>query len=833
MLSSHRRVGALALRLLMVLCIVLAVAGLAVRLPENRQAAVFVADLSASDSRATATMNRFIDRSLRQRQGDALAGVVTVGRQALVDSPVTSLNRFSGFQTRVDPNATNLEDGLLLGHTLLPDTYRHRVVLLTDGRQTTGDALSAARSLRKSDVRVDVAPVTAASRPDVSIRSVRLPARLRVRETVPLRVSVGSSVSTAVRVTVARDGHPIASRTVRLTPGDRWLTFDQPPAPSGFHAYSVRVQGPQDADPRNDTGSGFTVVEGAQRVLVVAGVPAEARNVVASLRASGFRVDIKSPFTIHPTLDSLRPYASVTVVDTPAEVLGQRLMSVLVPYVRDLGRGLVVVGGEAAYGVGGYSGTPLERLLPVSMGLPRRSDVPTVAVVLVIEDLETDRNVEVSKEAGKALISVLSPQDQVAVNDTPDFAPTPWAVRLRYVTDKPAINRAIDDMTPGDPDDYMQYLRSAAGVLQSVHAAVKHIVFLGDGDASDARHVGAVQQIRLSGITVSTVATDDAFGMGDPGAMRLIAQAGGGRYYRAHDVARVPQIFLREAHAISRSGIISGTFLPRAVSSSPLLHGLTTFPPLDGYVLTRIKPTGESVLESPKHDPVLAQWQFGLGRTVAWTSDSSGRWSSSWLRSSSTKAFWVNLVSWSLPVPTAGPLGLVTRTQPSQATVLAQIPTSLGIPRDVVARITDPRGRSESVSLQPYAPERYRLSFATPVDGAYRIRVRAQGSGGTLSDETGAVATYPAEYRDIGVDLSFLRTLARAGGGNVITNPREVWASEAPVIYAPRSLDTLLWLLALLLLPADVAIRRLALRRRDLGLLGQILGRGQRVGGKV
>src|SRR5437660_4777948 len=55
------------------------------------------------------------------------------------------------------------------------------------------------------------------------------------------------------------------------------------------------------------------------------------------------------------------------------------------------------------------------------------------------------------------------------------------------------------------------------------------------------------------------------------------------------------------------------------------------------------------VLISHKDDPVLAVWQYGLGRVAAWTSDALGLWTANWLRWSNAARWWANLVTWTLP----------------------------------------------------------------------------------------------------------------------------------------------------------------------------------------
>ncbi|MBV9281669.1 MAG: hypothetical protein JOZ41_16435, partial [Chloroflexi bacterium] len=457
-LGRRRRIGSLATRLTLIALIVLALADLQLRLPQSRQAVVFVADLSASDEGARSGMQSLIDAALRSRPDGNLAGVVVTGREAQVELPVSALNGFDGFQEAVDPNYTNLEGGEELAGAIMPNGYRRRVVLLSDGQQNVGDALSAARLLRSEGTRVDVVPIPVPGGPDVLVDRVDVPAQLRPRETFTLGVSLRSNVATSTRLDVYRDNALILSRQEKVYPGDNPLSFPQGALAPGFHSYKVQITPALDVQPNNNVGSAFTSVQGPPRVLVIAADPRAAVNVVASLRTTGITATVQQPVQVVPTLGYLQRYAGIVIVDTAADVLGPDLMAQFVPYVRDLGHGLVVIGGQESYGMGGYGHTPLEEALPVRMDLPKRKDLPSAAVVLIIESLEADWQVNISKEAGKGIVQLLTPQDQIAVNDTPFDSTSGWAVTLQHATNKRAIDGAIDAMSPGDPMSYAPYL---------------------------------------------------------------------------------------------------------------------------------------------------------------------------------------------------------------------------------------------------------------------------------------------------------------------------------------------------------------------------------------
>ncbi len=835
-LSRARLRLALAPRLVILGALVLVLAGATWRRPETRQATVFVADLSASMGGLPDRETAFIARALRARRPDDAAAVVAVGAGALVEQPVAVLAGFDGFQSVVDRGATNLEAGLNLAGALFPTGYRKRVVLLTDGRQNTGDILQAARLLRAEGTRLDVVPLAPNAGPEALVTGVDAPTTLRRDERGTLKVDLRSTVAQAATLQMSADGRLLRSLRVALPAGDTTVSTTLPVLGPGYHSLRAVLEPTADTVAENDEGAALVHVRGAARVLVAEGAPGEGDIVAAALRARGMDVTREAAGLVQPSTAYLSGFDAVTLVDVPALDLDPALLdpqgSPLAAYV-DGGGGLVVVGGPASYGVGGYAGTALESVLPVSMKLPRRKDTPSVAVALIVEDLETPSNVNISKAAGEGVVKLLTPADRVEVNDAngTDQPNGGWAVPLQYVTNKAAINAAIEAMRPADPMSYKPALQAAFNTLRRSGARIKHIILLGDGDAEDA-YAPLVTAIRKAGVTVSTVATGAANGgFADYVTMQNIARWGGGRYYQSDNVAAIPQIFLKETKAIARTGIVEEHFVPDVLSASPILDGLPAAP-LDGYVATTPKPLGQVVLTHvTRHgvDPVLAQWQYGLGRVVAWTSDARGRWTTALIRAAAGNRLWSNMVQWVLPPESSPNLSVAS----SIAGGLAHLTvTTNGLPLDAAAQahVDGPAGPS-IVALPPTAPGRYEGDVPATTPGAYPVTIQALVHGrARASLRTGLVVPYAPEYRATGLDAPLLAAAAAAGGGTALRDPAASFADNLRDVSAPRPLTTSLLLLALLLLPLDVAARRLLVGREDVRTLLAALAR-RRAGG--
>lgn len=298
--------------------------------------------------------------------------------------------------------------------------------------------------------------------------------------------------------------------------------------------------------------------------------------------------------------------------------------------------------------------------------------------------------------------------------------------------------------------------------------------------------------------------------------MADIARWGHGKYYPADNVSKIPQIFLKVARTVAHSGLIEGSFFPQEDAPSPILAGINAVPALGGYAITSPKPLATIVLASSKSDPILAQWQYGAGRAVAWTSDSQGRWTANWLANRQTSRIWASMVNWVLPAPQSSGLSLTTSQAAGSATIGVDLQNSTPYSA-ITARVVGPQGAS-TVTLQPTTPTHFEAQLPTGATGAYLVRVAAKEAGPHAPIRNisgGLVVPYPPDFRDSGLDIAALQEIAAAGGGSVLSRTADAFAENLQSVDTPTSLQWPLLLLALLLLPFDVAARRLVLTRED------------------
>ncbi|MDY6877227.1 MAG: VWA domain-containing protein [Chloroflexota bacterium] len=828
---------ALALRGLIALLIVLSLAGVQSVHGGDELAVVFLVDVSDSvlepeRERALA----FVEQSLATMGPDDRAALVIFGADALVERPMMSGGELGDIASIPRTHQTDLEGAIRAGMALFPSGAARRLVILSDGCPTLGEDEQAVRLARAQGVQVDVVPLaspllaggTEGGRVEAWLSELAAPDRLHQGEEFTLSVTARSMAGMEAMLTVLAGEKVVAREQVYLNPGPNTFAVPLAAGEPGFTPFRVYLAPAADVYPQNNALSAFTMIEGPPRVLVVA--PSGEGNggtyLQAALRSAGLDVRESSPGALGSDPASLAGYAAIVLVDTPAQSLSPRAQSALQSYVRDLGGGLVAVGGPHAYGVGGWYNTPLEQTLPVEMTLHDPERFPPMSIVVVIDKSGSmtaqEGGVQKIRLAGEAaarvaeLITDLDDITIIAFDDRPVdvIGPLPGSQREEVVAQ-------VTRLQAGGGGIYVrESLQEALGYLADSAKAVRHIILLADG--SDAEHQQGVrelveEQIAGQNITLSAV----AIGAGqDLRFLEEIATLGGGRYHFTDRAASLPVIFAEETQLAKRSYVVEEPFYPRQTSPSPILTGIETVPQLAGYVATTPKPAARMILSTHQDDPLLAVWQYGLGRALAWTSDATGRWAQRWVGWDGFPRFWAQAVRWTVVERADVPVEVTVTLEGEEARVTVDaVDESGGFVNglDVSLSLVGPEGEPARVELAQAAPGRYEGTFLPQAEGAYLMRLTGALAGEeAVALTTGWVMGYSPEYASLVGDPAYMARLAELGGGAVLEEPSEAFAHDLVGAGVRRDLWPYLLGLAAFLLPFDVGVRRLALGRRDL-----------------
>jgi hypothetical protein len=453
------------------------------------------------------------------------------------------------------------------------------------------------------------------------------------------------------------------------------------------------------------------------------------------------------------------------------------------------------------------------------MEVKQKIEIPSLAVVLSIDRsgsmaMTTDEKVtklDIAKEASHLVVDLLDERNEVGVMswDT-EFI---WDAPLKPARDKQGIHHAISTIKAGGGTDGYPALKEAYQVLFDRPALLKHVIFLSDGQMTRGDFSGLLRRMAKDKITVSTVAIGkDA----DVPLMVDVAKWGRGRFYYTEDDSTIPRIFTLETQLASKASLVEQPF--KATVASPAHEAIQEIdwkeaPPLGGYVATSMKSNADLVLMTHQEDPLLATWRYGLGRSVAFTSDAKAKWGVLWVRWGGFNKFWSQVTRWALRTGTrSDTVATVSRSDNvGEVLVDAIDPKGEFINfLDSQVGVVSPDKTRTVVDLEQIGPGRYRGRFPASQEGVYLVGMAQRRADQMVGSQlAGLVVPYGQEFRDLGVDETFLRELSELTGGGMLSDPKDAFLQNRHK--SRLSVDIWPWLVglvAVLLIP-EVALRRI------------------------
>lgn len=818
-LAPWRRWTSGVVRVLVALLLVGAIAGAQWLRPLEGMNVFYLLDRSDSvPSSQQEGARDYVNKSFGHKKELDKAGVLVFGSDAGLEfspNPVVDLQKVLAV---VGTERTDIAGAIRLATAAFPETGQKRIVLISDGNENLGDAIGAVQSAQPLGVTVDVVPVGASRGQDVAVQKLSLPNNLKKGQTFDVKIFAQADRPQTAKVRLYRNDEFLDTAEVQLSAGKNLFSFPQTLDQPGFYSYDIQVEGQYDLLPQNNRAVNFTYVRGDPTILVVTHDVEGDRQLAQALQQSRLEVKLADLSGFPSSLAEMQTYDAIFLSNIAAGDLGTDQMRLLESAVRDFGVGLVCIGGDQSFAAGGYRNTPLATVLPVDMELSSKKVLPSGALVLVVHATEFPNGNQWARDIAYAALKTLGPQDEMGI--VLWDGSEKWLFELTKVGDGREMGRKISGMNPGDMVSFQNVMDMAHKALVKSRGSLKHMVVFSDGDPT-APTQEQVRAVVGDKITVSTVMIG---GHVSPETMTWMADLGRGRFYDVRSPTQLPQIFLKEAAVILKSAIFEEPFQPKVTSASELIRGIggAEFPRLLGYVATSSKPRAETPIVSEKGDPILAHWQYGLGRAVAFTSDAKPKWAQNWLSWPKYRQFWSQVAQWSLRKIDNADFVTDVSVDRSEGTISVEALDSAGNFRNFLtleAVVVSPKGDRVNVMLEQTGPGHYEAKFPTKEVGAYLINLMEKQEGRLAGSQVlGASVNYSPEFAASEPNLNLLRRIAETGGGRMLDlalpaiNPFE---SNRQKTFQPRDLWEWLLRLAIVLFPLDVAIRRIQLDRAE------------------
>lgn len=803
-----QRASSIVCRSVILLLLVLCLAGLSLLMPTTRQFIVVAIDRSLSiDEGAKDTIDQFVQQI---ESNDAEHELVYLNVAADV-TPVVNQSQDLAELSEQQQQGTNLATAIETASATIPPGYVPNIVLLTDGRQTLGDAVQAAASSRAP---ISVVPLSVRDDPEVQVSEASGPADVRQGEPFYVDVVVTSNHDDQGFIDVYRGDILVSdpAKPIEIKAGENRFRFRQAIERESQADYVVRIRDFEDTLLDNNSASAVVYAAGKPSVLVVDSDLKETKHFRWALEEQDMLVQVRPVEGVPRSLAELQKFDCLVMSNVPATALTMQQMEIIRVYVEDLGGGLVMIGGDQSFGLGGYYKTTLEEILPVRSNFEKEKEKPSLAMVLVIDKSGSmgGNKIELAKDAAKGAAELLGPKDQLGVIafDGSSY----WVSELHSAADRGYIIDRISTIEASGGTSIYPALADAYDGLVGATAKLKHVILLTDGHSTEGDFEGIANDMVAARITLSGVAVGSE---ADQELLERLAQTGGGRFYMCDDPNSVPQIFAKETVEASKSAINELPFVPLLVRPTAVLNGidLETCPFLLGYVMTRPKPTSEFILASEAGDPVLVWWRYGLGMTVAFTSDAKSQWAAEWLTWPEFGTFWAQVIRNAMRKNDAkGVFVDLERRGQTTRVVVDSVDAAGQYINEAKTRLTliGPDLDKQDIELSQTAPGRYEADFATTQSGAYQLELsQFQNDTPTFRQTRGTVIGYPDELRFGPADEELMRQIASVSGGQYQPTASDLLTADDRVAQQVIGLWPYLLMTALALFLLDVALRRI------------------------
>jgi Ca-activated chloride channel family protein len=763
------------------------------------------------------------DREAKPAQARYLAfadrAVLFEGIDGLSKVPVTQEGSAPGAVNQSQTNVERALDEALLG---LDRDRVKRLVLLTDGNQTEGDVWRVLPRLKQANVRVYPVPAKPREDGDAWIDGIELPGGLRAGEPVNVAVRVFSPRAMRARVVLKNGKTAVGSRAVQLRPGLNRVAFEARLNQPGMATLSAELAVAGGGSVETNVVRQSSWVGSRSRVLYVEGQSGSAGFLRDALAAEGIDVATAPPADLPDNASGLSPYDALILSDIPAKALAPAQMQAIESYVRDQGGGLVFASGENVFGEKGYTDTAIERILPVQFRAQEKRKDLALVIALDRSYSMKGRKMELAKEATRASLDLLEEQHQFGV--VAFDSQTYIAVPMQFVRSKRKAEDQISRIQASGQTNIYPALGIVYRMLQKAEAKTKHVILLSDGDTHPADFEGLLKRMTDDKIEVSTVAIGEA---ADRNLMANIAQWGNGRAYATVSAEAIPQIFIEETQRAVRANLLEEAFKPVLKRRMAAFEGVDIgqAPELKGFVASKARDNAEVLLTTPSESPLLARWQYGLGKTVVFTSDVKNRWAVKWLEWPGYGKLWAQVTREVMRRDSGEQMDFRVDREGADAIVTLSALTPDGRFRSGLSprvRMTAPDGKASTLPLPRTGAGTYQLRVPIQA-GAAPARFELLDSPGLSKQLAARVGVRELhysrsdEYRAFPPNMELLRALAEQTGGKVAPDIADVFARNGDESRTSLALWPWLALLGLLFYLADLAVRRTPWVWRRLG----------------
>ncbi len=846
---TRNRIVSMVLHTVVMLLCVSILAGIVIKYdkPNLENEVILLVDASFSGEKTKSDKEDFIRSVIDESDSMFKIGIVTFGFDQVYAAELT--NNMDALMTsyetakQPDTSATDIASALTYASTLFKNPATGRIVLLTDGAETDGDASTVIKSIAAQGIKVDTVHFYEDHEPEVQIIGVETPDyNVKTHDKFNMVVTLQSSYAErGASLTLFDNDEEAVTVNVDLVEGTQKVQIEHSFDVSFLHKLSFEVSSTGDTLTQNNAYNTYVYLPVFDQILIVESQENESESLKGMINSTD-QYDVNVVNTANAeempkTLDELRQYDEVILVNVSNADMPEGFADILYSYVHDIGGGLFTVCGNKVDSVEANAftrddmyGTKYQQMLPVEV----INYTPPVAVMIIIDrsgsmvdptttDMVTGQTkLESAKEGAISCLDALTERDWVGIMALSDNYTEEAELTPRPQKDK--IIKAIDEIEPGNGTMFAGALERAGRALTALTQVEKrHIILVTDGEPGDeaSKYTYWIEENAKMGITFSIV----GIGTSPAAQEKMIAAviAGGGTEENFHDVQsikEVPEKMRNDLEVSEIKDVNYETFTPTIKTLSPVVSGISgvDIPSLDGFYGTRAK-EGADVILSGAFVPIYAQWKFGEGMVGSFMCDLNGTWSSEFVGSPVGTQIVRNIVTTLFPTEDIRKKDIEVAMKEGNYNTQLSIFTNVLENQSIKVEITSPPAEGaieeSKQEIVPGASEGYsRTNFVVTQPGIHTVVVKKLNADGTSTVsqiEAYRAFSYSQEY-NVFIDekecAAFLEDLAQSGRGQAITEAYQVFEDidrYLHIEYDPR-LPFIIAAIVLFLL--DIAVRK-------------------------
>ena len=782
--------------------------------------AFFCLDASESipgDQRLKA--ENFIEQTAAYMQDEDQAGLIVFGKHPSLEVALEAKLAVRNIKSIVNPHNTNIHDALQLAIGKFPPQGKNKIVLISDGNENI--KISRDMAFLAGSLGIEIYPVPVSTwfgKDEAFVQSLNTPSNIALETPFEIRLVVISSTKNSGELVMVRNGSLLFKQALKLNSGTNVVKFSDMLSEPGLYLYKAVTNFSDDTFFQNNEGLSFTKGTRKARILYLTDMDTSPNYLSDALRAQGLDIDKKHVRNIPGSIHGFIDYNAIILDNVSGRSISFSTMEQIERYVKDMGGGLIMIGGDKSFGAGHYKKTPVEKTLPVYMDTPTDIKLSEFYLIFVIDksssmtsSYKDKSKLEMAKIAAFSSIEMLNPADSVGIVtfDT-EFG---WTVPITSANDRQKIAASLSRVVEGGGTDLYPALKDVERTLGQITSGKKHVIVLSDGETEEADFQSLVQSMSAAGISISTVSIGQ--GANIP-LMRSIAEWGRGRAYYTDDPHNIPKIFTSETEIISNKTITEKIMQPTVKLSNEILNGLDNvrLPAIYGQVVTYPK-SGSKQLVETEQGPLLAAWQYGLGRSVAFTSDLSNRWGKDWIKWKHYGKITSQMVKWAERKESGKRFLAAVDSKGKNGNFRVDVTTDQDHFVNYLKLNTSvllPSGKGHTIGMEQIAPGRYVGNFPAEEIGAYYFSVyNSSGEEDAAPWTFGFGIAYNEEFNITTINQTLLEDLASTTNGRVLSVdniPADFFVDNSHFKESETSIWPYLVLIFLMLLMADVAVRK-------------------------